>query len=109
MGQSEDLLRLLEPAVRPGNLPATARAGQPPIEQRSFEALLQEAQQGEPASLRESVTTSAPAESARHPNTGAIFTQLAGVDRIENASLRTLVGGPTRDNEAGNQFASRAR
>ncbi|MDY7109257.1 MAG: hypothetical protein SYC29_11540 [Planctomycetota bacterium] len=34
------LLKRLEPAVRPGSAPASAREGQAPLEQRSFEDLL---------------------------------------------------------------------
>ena len=45
MGTGVDLLKLLEPVVRPGGLPGPkgAGAGSGPIETRSFESLLSEA------------------------------------------------------------------
>ena len=91
MGHEAQLLRMLEPAVRPGNLPAPARVPTLPVEQRDFESLLQEAAAAGEAGAAESVT-----EVAAGP-----LAALADVGRIENPSLRELLsardsGGGTR-------------
>ncbi len=86
---------MLEPAVRPGNLPAPGVRGPAPIEQQSFEELLHQAQQTEGGTAGAD-RTPAPAAAVTHPpGLGG----LSGVDHIENPFLRTIVGGgagPTR-------------
>jgi hypothetical protein len=97
MTSSADLLRMLEPAVRPVSVPGAenARPGSVPLEQRSFESLLSDA-----AGAKASGTSGAsggagasggsagaaqlsPQPAPQHP--------LAGIDRIENSALRDLI------------------
>jgi hypothetical protein len=84
MTSSADLLRMLEPAVRPVSAPgaASARAGAAPLEQRSFESLLAAA--AAPGS----------AGSAAAAPRATPLAPLAGIDHIENGSLRSLVAAP---------------
>ncbi|MEM9414068.1 MAG: hypothetical protein AAGA29_01150 [Planctomycetota bacterium] len=76
------LLRMLEPAVRPGGVAGVAprRAGDAPFEAKPFEQLLQEARV-QSASAQEAEGASP----AKFPNPLA---DLAGIARVENASLR---------------------
>lgn len=46
MGNELDLLKRLEPAVRPAGAPAPSIQGKKPLEQRSFDELLEEAGRG---------------------------------------------------------------
>lgn len=84
MGRESDLLRMLEPAVRPGGLTASQRPTTRPIEDKDFESLLAEAR-AQPAAEAEPQTLDQPAR-GHDP-----LRSLAGTDRIENASLRQLV------------------
>lgn len=95
------LLAMLEPMVRPGNLPGpsdrllrrseAAEAGLP-LEQRSFEALLDEAReqaaahqtQGRPMQEQHESEAVAPARTANP------LTWLGRTDWIENASVRGI-------------------
>ena len=93
-----NLLRLLEPAVRPGNLPASAKPANTPIEQRSFESLLEEAQSlnvPSPAEPALADLTEMPAEggepAVKIP--AGPLAQLGQIDRIDNPSLRRLISG----------------
>lgn len=91
MNDSAALLRMLEPAVRPvPSAPGgSARAGQLPIEQRSFESLLADVQQTKGLETRDAGAATDAAEAAVKANPlGA----LGGVCSIENASLRAIVG-----------------
>ncbi len=74
------LLRMLEPAVRPGGASQVApdRADPAPFESRPFDQLLQEAQKQ---------TASPDDTDAEHPATRPLA-DLADITRIENASLR---------------------
>lgn len=86
MASGSDLLRMLEPAVRPVSTPESGGGGKPrhvPIEQQSFEALLAEAQgmggdapEAGPEAERKSAGPLGP---------------LARVDAIENVSLRAMI------------------
>ncbi len=87
MTTANELLRLLNPAVRPVGLGApTARAAPKPFEQQGFDELLAELSQA-PASAepREDGTAVATTSSAtpRIP--------ILDLTRIENASLRDLI------------------
>jgi hypothetical protein len=86
MGREADLLRMLEPVVRPGGLPQASRAKAPPIEGRDFESLLAEAAAERTAEPDETDATSRSAAKSPDPLQG-----LTGVDRIENATLRALI------------------
>jgi hypothetical protein len=101
-----NLLRLLEPAVRPGGLSGPSKAPTEPIEQRSFESLLEEARSlnvtgnvagaAEPDLLEGSQEK--PPESPEPPESPAkkpagLIGQLAQFDRIDNPSLRRLIAG----------------
>ncbi len=48
MADSHDLLRMLEPAVRPTGAPAPSTAPRPPVEHRGFDELLREAGANDP-------------------------------------------------------------
>lgn len=99
MGNGVDLLRMLEPAVRPvtpvssSGSPPKVRPDAVPIESRSFDELLDQARQ---------MTTTAPEGGADEQGSGAVgelrgrvgaMADLVRVDRIENDSLRILIGG----------------
>jgi hypothetical protein len=86
-GGSHDLLRMLEPAVRPGNLQPAARGSRLPIEQQSFEALLREADDA----TRASDEAQAPQDHG-HANATRRPSPLDGLSRIENASLQAMLG-----------------
>lgn len=90
MGSGVDLLRLLEPATRPAGTPARASCPTAPIESRSFESLLEQARE---TATRE--TDGEPETQAAPPasKTAGPLSDLARVDRIENGSLRQLIGG----------------
>ena len=86
------LLRMLEPAVRPVAPPegGAARSANVPIEQQSFDALLAEAQQAdEPAATGEAAELASDAVAGTSPN---LLGPLSQMGAIENASLRALVG-----------------
>lgn len=86
MGREVDLLRMLEPAVRPGNLPAPRHGATPPIEARSFESLLEEAQ----TVPRDEGHGPPPAKTSEI----SLMTQLAQHHRVENPILRQMLAGP---------------
>ena len=97
MGREIDLLRMLEPAVRPGAVPGMAQpaAREQPIEERSFDSLLEEA--------RSLNVSSAPEPEAHTPagtKKAGPLAELAGLDRIENAALRTLLTRPAGNDQA---------
>ncbi|NBC11130.1 MAG: hypothetical protein GVY24_05255 [Planctomycetes bacterium] len=95
MSDSAQLLRMLEPAVRP--VPQRGadkpRATAEPFESRSFESLLGEAQRtngegrhvgpGQDASADQAVAEATPKDTALGP--------LTGLGTIENATLRQLI------------------
>ena len=91
MSNESDLMRMLEPAVRPGGIPGPTankvRSG--PIETRDFVSLLAEAQQ-------ETVTDNDQDKTATEPDNKAtekaLISQLSQVDRVENSSLIGLIG-----------------
>ena len=106
MNVNADLLRLLEPTVRPSGAPGAQRgvdSAKPPIEQRSFESLLDEARdlsledltallsEGDLESTPASAETSKPVSEPDQNTTADLLKSLSGLDRIENASLRSLV------------------
>jgi len=80
-----DLLRLLEPAVRPATGGVSGRSGRAPFESRSFEQLLAEASQSETEGGSE---PGASAGTKRDPTS-----RLAEMGSIENAGVRALLSG----------------
>jgi hypothetical protein len=92
MGQRIDLLRLLEPTVRPGNVPGVVRGPVAPFEFRSFESLLEEAQRqpAESASGDVQAGQSALIGSTAPPQQ-SMLQRLAGPGAVQNAALRDLL------------------
>ena len=88
MSNSGDLLRMLEPAVRPVATPApqSTRPKDTPFETKSFDALLSEAQ-------THSVTEPNVDEPGKTKPTD-LLSPLTHVDAIQNASLRQIVRLP---------------
>lgn len=89
MGQQIDLLRLLEPTVRPGNVPGVSRGPVAPFEFRSFESLLDEAQRQPAESASSEVQSVQSAETA--PPQQSMLQRLAGPGAVQNAALRDLL------------------
>jgi hypothetical protein len=86
MANEGELLRRLEPAVRPGNLPAPKREATQPFEARSFESILDEARTMNVDDIEQDNVTK--------PTSGL----LSGLDRIENASLHELMARRSENN-----------
>ncbi|MFP4145472.1 MAG: hypothetical protein ACLFV3_10050 [Phycisphaeraceae bacterium] len=90
MADAAELLRLLEPLVRPVDGGGSSRAPKLPVEQQSFDSLLAEASTpGQDAADGEA----ADAEPDRPDPLGP----LARVDAIENESLRAIVARSAQD------------
>ena len=87
MNTGVELLRMLEPAVRPGGLPGPQRTGQTPIETRSFESLLEEA--------RSATTPVGDEETTGKKAVNDPLRALSRVDLIDNAALLRIIGGRT--------------
>lgn len=94
MGRELDLLRMLEPAARPVQGGAHVPAGAPPIESKSFEALLGEAQ----AAANEMIEAVDAAAGSQGDGTrpmantveAKLIARLSGVDHVENSTLLRL-------------------
>ena len=101
MSNEFDLLRMLEPAVRPGGLPGPTQQQRVPIESRDFESLLEEARKMNTDAPNEPVDRHVVpgGEATTAPQHEGLMQQLAGVNHIENGSLRHLLTGaePTSD------------
>lgn len=89
MGIESQLLRMLEPAVRPDGLGSPTRQPQVPIEARDFDALLAEAQKITEDALSPDETQAASKMDAMR--------MLGDVSRIENESLLRLIGGAAKN------------
>jgi hypothetical protein len=103
-----DLLRMLEPAVRPVGLPPTGLREQAPFESRSFESFLEEARTINAQEQQGVIEAGAGVDAAgsiRLPQAGSVeasrndaskqpgwVRRLSGVDRIENGAMRELIG-----------------
>ena len=88
MADGAQLLRLLEPVVRPDGQIGPVRGPQEqalPIEARSFESLLRQAQSMSMDGAAEKVGASGPAGQAQW------LAPLVEADRIENESIRGLL------------------
>ena len=99
MSKSVDLLKMLEPVVRPG---ATAPARGPiatPIESRSFDSILADAQSmaqqsSELAAAGPDTALSSVTDANHQSAPAAPLRSLADVNQIENAALRNLLALP---------------
>ncbi len=92
MASGSELLRMLEPAVRPGGLPSPARPVSRPIESQRFDQLLDQARQVRSAEPTDP-GTGVPVEATARPALGLL--PLGRVNWIENASLRQGLGSPS--------------
>jgi hypothetical protein len=92
MGKELDFLRMLEPLVRPGNLPAPSKSGgNEPVESQSFESLLERVSSSRQTDASQGVTGNAGSEKAASCDAG--LTALSGIDKVENSALRELIAG----------------
>ena len=96
MTDSTQLLRMLEPALRPAAPRPTGvtptQQGQQPFESKSFDALLAEAKQMVDVSDLERVTATTATQAPDSPaETTPSLRPLASIDRIDNPSLRDMV------------------
>ena len=90
MGKELDFLRMLEPLVRPGNLPAPSGSkGSEPVESQSFESLLEQAKSGTSTSVSQSVTSTTASDTNTRCDAG--LSALSGIDKVENSTLRELI------------------
>ena len=87
MNDGANLLRLLEPVVRPGNVPSPSCREHPPIESRDFESLLSEAQQNENVDSTNTTGGTAPAKAPDSQLLG----KLSSVDQIANPDLLSIL------------------
>ncbi len=101
MASATDLLRLLEPTVRPAGLPGAATLPTSAAESgRSFEALLAEktAVPGSASAPATPLPGTPVAEDLPHSanavggNLATPLAALAGIDRVENPALRSILG-----------------
>ncbi|MBI1336386.1 MAG: hypothetical protein GC164_05430 [Phycisphaera sp.] len=92
MGRVSELLKMLEPIVRPGQAvgraPGSSEAASP-IETRSFDSLLEEAGMREDLGTDTSVTSQANQPEITHKT----VEMLESLNHIENASVRAMAGG----------------
>jgi len=99
MSEASNLLRMLEPAVRPGNLPGPVlppSAAREPIETQSFESLLEEARQVNLTEVADLDESDVSAESRVNKTVTGLLGPLAQIDAVENASLRELIDRTSR-------------
>ena len=100
MSNSLDLLRMLEPPVRPGQSGGPARSTQRlPIEQQSFDALLREVQSDSGEGELLSAEADESAGGAGKPSAN-VLSPLSDLDAISNASLRELIVRNHRTDQA---------
>lgn len=90
MSNGAELLRLLEPAVRPVDSSSSKRCEKPPIESRDFESLLAEAQQTETKPVAEPTSEAKPMAAIEQ----RLLSQLSSVDQIANPDLLALLTRP---------------
>lgn len=93
-----NLLRLLEPAVRPGNIPRTAQPTSTPIETRSFDSILEEAQTMNSETGNEKAD--GVDEGVAPPKPASPLAGLGHIDCVENAGLRDMLARAGANREA---------
>lgn len=91
MSTGVDLLRLLEPAVRPGGLQGTSAVPVQPIEARSFDSILEEAK------IATEARPATEAASGYETKAADPLKALARVDLIDNAALLKFIGSERAD------------
>ena len=92
MSKEVDLLRMLEPAVRPVGAPV--RAPSLPIESESFESLLARAHAMNVAGPESAPPPADPGEDeAQAPKRPGCLDRLGALDHVANGSLRALLAG----------------
>jgi len=84
-----DLLRMLEPVMRPDGLPGRSSAPTEPFESRSFDSILDEARRFDLGGGEALTQTQTP--SADQPRQVDMLSQLGQVDRIANPTLLQLI------------------
>ncbi|MEM8781667.1 MAG: hypothetical protein AAGE65_02330 [Planctomycetota bacterium] len=92
MSTSDELLRLLDPAVRPVGVSSPSRRASAPVpfERQNFDELLEAFGQAQPSSAEATPTAdvgTAVATNPAHPHASATL----DVSRIENASLLAMI------------------
>ena len=92
MSNSGDLLRMLEPTVRPVSAPIgqSSKSHNTPFESKSFDALLDEARAIEQTAVG-SKPMADPTTQAQEVTKVSILSPLSDIDAIANASLRNLI------------------
>ncbi len=105
MSNAVDLLRLLEPAVRPGaaGVSRPQGGGSAPLEDQSFDQLLSAYKEQSGTPRGETVTPEAAAEAVDKPTAEAdVLAPLSGLTVVENPSLRALMAARAQGaNESG--------
>jgi len=91
VSQEVQLLRMLEPAVRPGGLPSSAHRITSPIESQSFDSLLAHAQQEKTQNDDQEEGSDASSTTPVKDLPNRVLGSLTGLDRVDNASLRELI------------------
>ena len=86
MANESYLLRMLEPAVRPGQAGGVARPPRQTLESRSFDSFLEEARQ---VDANQSDITDAD----QPPDKAGPLSSLAALERIDNPSVRKMIRG----------------
>ena len=92
VGKEADLLRMLEPVVRPVGSPV--RAPSLPIESESFESLLERARAMNAAAPESAQAPADPGEDeVQGPARPGCLDRLGALDHVANGSLRALLAG----------------
>ena len=103
MAGEAELLRMLEPAVRPAGVPARPIQPITPVEQRDFDQLLREAEMTQPHATQDVQPMEATGE-AKQPT--SLIARLGGVNQIHNHGvLAVLPRGLAGPAEAGSVTA----
>ena len=93
MSNGVDLLRMLMPAVSPVPTHNAPRAEAMPIESRSFDSLLAEANQSGSIAQPDGAAETEASNETEQTNPENTLPGLTGIGSIHNASLRRIVSG----------------
>lgn len=94
------LLQMLMPIVRPDGIAPSRRAQNLPLEQQNFEQLLESYGQTSPASSGDVSQTQDMEDEAQRSQ---MLSQLGGMNRIENATLRDMLSRHTHVSDSNTQ------